>query len=237
MAKNYYLILGLTSGATPNEIKAAYRRRAKEYHPDRYGQNADPFLEIQEAYSVPGDPTRRHAYDRACSQARARRGVSGPVAEPGASRRPPVEPLDAQGGAGFGDISLSRSFQTFTPSFDELFDRLWRNFSRMSRPKSEGLESLMVDIPVSPEQARAGGQVRILVPAHATCRTCRGFGAVDAYECWRCAGEGAIAGEYPLTVSFPPGMANDHTVMIPLIRFGIRNLYLSARFRITLSAY
>ena len=55
MAKSYYAILGITSQASPRDVKTAYRRLAKELHPDRYGGSARPFLDIQEAYSVFSD--------------------------------------------------------------------------------------------------------------------------------------------------------------------------------------
>ena len=63
MPKNYYLILGITSDATLNDIKEAYRKLAKEFHPDHYGENLSPFLAIQEAYSVLSDPIKRQTHD------------------------------------------------------------------------------------------------------------------------------------------------------------------------------
>ena len=55
MAKNYFAILEITSNATPNEVHSAYRRLAKEYHPDHYRGGSEPFKQIQEAYSVLGN--------------------------------------------------------------------------------------------------------------------------------------------------------------------------------------
>jgi hypothetical protein len=49
----------------------------------------------------------------------------------------------------------------------------------------------------------------------------------------RCAGEGVIAGEMPVSVSFPPGLIGDHAVMIPLERFGIQNVRITVLFRPT----
>jgi curved DNA-binding protein CbpA len=64
MPKNYYLALGLQSNATPVEIKDAYRRLAKEFHPDHYGEDDSHFRAVQEAYSVLSDPVRRRNHDR-----------------------------------------------------------------------------------------------------------------------------------------------------------------------------
>ena len=59
MPKNYYIILGIPANSNQEDIKAAYRRLAKEYHPDYYGENYAPFQVLQEAYSVLSDPLQR----------------------------------------------------------------------------------------------------------------------------------------------------------------------------------
>jgi molecular chaperone DnaJ len=61
--KNYYLILGVESDVTMEQIRAAYLRQAKDLHPDYYGQDIGPFIDLQEAYAVLSDPARRRAYD------------------------------------------------------------------------------------------------------------------------------------------------------------------------------
>jgi len=126
-----------------------------------------------------------------------------------------------------------RSFQSFTPSFDEIFDWLWSNFSDLEQPKSGRVKNLTLEVTLTAEQARRGGNARIMVPARAFCPTCRGQGGVGFYECSRCAGEGVISGEMPVSVSFPPGLAKDHAVMIPLDRFGIGNVHVTVVFRPT----
>ena len=113
---------------------------------------------------------------------------------------------------------------TFMPSLDEMFDWLWRNFSGLDWPKSGRVENLTLEVPLTREQAVRGGTTRIMVPARAVCPVCRGCGGVGFYECARCAGEGAISGEVPVSLSFPAGLRRDQAVVIPLDRFGIRNL-------------
>ena len=117
MARNYYLILGIGADASPEDIKAAFRHRALELHPDKSGMNSGPFIEVQEAYSTLSDPERRRAYDQ---QVNSESIIPASVVR---------------------DISFNE-FETYHPSFDELFDRLWSNFLGVSRPKSETLESL-----------------------------------------------------------------------------------------------
>jgi hypothetical protein len=116
---------------------------------------------------------------------------------------------------------------------DEVFEWLWRNFSDLAAPKSGRVENLTLEVTLTPEQARQGGNARIMVPAQAVCPTCRGQGGVGLYDCLRCAGEGAISGEMPVSVAFPPGLTDDHAVLIPLDRFGIRNTHLTVLFRPT----
>jgi molecular chaperone DnaJ len=141
--------------------------------------------------------------------------------------------IEVEPAAGFREVSLSDSFETYKPSFDEMFDRLWSNFDLLTRPKAERVESLNVDVPLSTEEAYAGGSVQILVPARATCPTCHGHGAVRLYECWRCRGQGALTGEYPVHVRYPAGLRRDYAVRVRLDDFGIRNFYLTIRFRPT----
>jgi DnaJ-class molecular chaperone len=143
----------------------------------------------------------------------------------------PFRPLEAA--SGFREASLADSFARYEPSFDELFDRWWSNFQSVSRPKTERLENLTMEVVVSPDAARFGGTVRVEIPAQATCPACGGRGAVGPYECWRCAGRGALTTEYPVDVEYPPGLRDGYAVRIPLGRFGIENFFLTVLFRVS----
>jgi len=232
--KNYYIVLGISSDSTQEAIKAAYRKLAKEFHPDLYGKHT-PFLIIQEAYSVLSDPVRRKSYDNTLHENRKkskqyRRNVDGMR---GYSHEK-IEPLiPEQGPVDLGSASLARSFQSYRPSFDSLFDRLFSNFYEREYSKGERLENLTVVIELTPEQAFRGGHVRLLVPAQLKCPDCGGRGGIGFYECWHCSGGGSFTGEYPVLISFPPGIPDNHSVQISLDRYGIRNLYLTVNFRIS----
>ena len=154
MRKNYYLILRLAPEATMEQIRSAYRRRALELHPDLSGIESDQFLELQEAYDVLSDPARRAIYDREAEEVPIRRIGSARPAETVIARKRQGEPLTpTRPAAGFEEMSLFRSFETFSPSLDEIFERLWSNFDLLTRPKAERLESLNVDVPLPPRQA------------------------------------------------------------------------------------
>jgi len=223
MAKSYFAILGVSSSASPEDIKAAYRRLAKEFHPDRFEGDSESFRRIQEAYSVLGDTRRRVEYERSLEPIRPDRPVR-PYPGP-----EPLIPVERS--ADLGDISPLRSFHTFHPSFDPIFDWLWENFSSLEPPQSGRIQNLNLEVTLTREQARRGGTARIRVPARAICPVCRGEGGIGFYECHRCAGEGVISGEVPVAVAFPPGLTGDHAVGIHLDRFGLRNIHLTVWFR------
>jgi molecular chaperone DnaJ len=228
MAKSYFVILGVSPSATTDEIKSAYRRLAKEFHPDLYTGGNETFREIQEAYSVLGNTRRRQEYEQQILKkpinVSVRRTTYPAEPEPLIPEPKPIE---------VGEISPVRSFQTFSPSFDEVFDWLWNNFSSMTRTKSGRIQNVTLEVPLTRDQAFRGGTAKVLVPARAVCPTCRGYGSLGPYECSRCAGEGDISGEVPVSISFPPGLTKDHAVMIPLDRFGIHNLHMTVLFRPT----
>jgi molecular chaperone DnaJ len=224
MKKNYYLVLGVASKAGAKDIEAAFRRRARELHPDTAGLQSGPFLEVQEAYSVLADPERRRHYDRVIHP------------PPAAQRRPrpKAEPLRPSKAAGsFREVSIGESFASYRPSFDELFDRWWGNFQSVGRPKAETIESLTVEVVIQPEEARWGGRVRVNIPAQATCPACGGRGAVGPYQCWRCQGHGTLATEHPVEVEYPPGIRDGSAARISLARYGIENFFLTVLFRVS----
>ena len=228
MPKNYYIVLGIPATSSQEDIKTAYRRLAKEFHPDRYGEGHSPFQTIQEAYSVLSDPARRRAYDGI----REHQRLTGPYGIK-VGRIVPEPLVPGQGPIDLGDASLTRSFENYRPSFDALFDRILSNFEESRRSKAERPEPVTVVVPLTPDQAFRGGHVRLTLPARISCPNCRGAGGVGYYECWRCGGAGFMTGEYPVMISYPPGISDSQIVQLSLDRFGIRNLYLNVRFRIS----
>jgi hypothetical protein len=165
--------------------------------------------------------------------AATRRRPWDPAPEPLMSKRPGSEPFrPVEPARGFLEASLTESFETYRPSFDELFARLWSNFEPYGRPKAEELESLTVEVVIHPDDARFGGRVRVWIPARATCSMCGGHGMVGPYECWQCEGHGALTGEYPVEVEYPPGVRDGSAIRIPLSRFGIENFYLTVLLRV-----
>jgi molecular chaperone DnaJ len=230
MVDSYFAILGVTSKSSQREIQSAYRRLAKEFHPDRDSGDSESFRRIQEAYAVLANPARRSAYERSLPQ-RVFRRDSATEMQPAPEPLIP-EPLIPEARAfDLGEISPIGSFRTFSPSAEEIIDWLASGFLSARRAKSGDVRSLTLEVTLTREQARRGGTATVRVPARGVCPSCRGYGGSGYHECLRCGGEGVVAGEVPVAVSFPAGLAGDHAVVIPMERFGIDNVRLTVLFR------
>ena len=94
-------------------------------------------------------------------------------------------------------------------------------------------DGMMYPTPVGPGQARRGGRVRVLVPGRLACPVCGGTGGIGFFACWRCRGRGAVTGEFPVEVSFPPGLRGDRTAQVPLDHLGIEDVALVVHLRPT----
>jgi DnaJ-class molecular chaperone len=234
MPKNYYVILGVASNASGDDIKSAFRRRAMELHPDQSGLESGPFLELQEAYGVLSDPQRRRNYDCEAHTIAIRRRPWGPMAEPlvrerprGEPFRPPTSPRD------FREVPPAEIFERGSPTSGGPFDHLWGNFESLGRPKAKTLESLTMEVDISQEEARSGGRVQVDIPARAICPACGGHGTVGFCACWRCEGQGFLTAAYPVAIPHRPGIRNGYAVRLPLDSCGIENLYLTLLFRVS----
>jgi DnaJ-class molecular chaperone len=188
------------------------------------GYTKVPVVAAQHAYYVLGHPVRRLAYDKSLGASVAAEyphkvawlnRAPDPVAQPGQ----------------LNPVSLTQSFHTTHPSFEELFDHLSSNFTQLPRPKGETIQSLTIEIPITRQQALTGGTVKVMVPALMECSLCGGSGGVGPFRCCRCDGKGAVADEYPVQVSFPAGYAS-YTTQVPLAQLGIHNFYLTVNFRV-----
>ena len=184
MAKrDYYEVLGLSRGASEDEIKKAYRRKAKELHPDRNADNPEAeaqFKEANEAYDVLKDNERRAAYDRYGHAA-----FEGGMGSGGAGARP---------GGGFqqqGDFASA-----FSDVFEDLFgDFMGGQRGGPGRQRATRGSDLRYNMRISLEEAFAGLKRSITVPTSTTCDACDGSGAEGGSEpvvCPTCSGMGKV---------------------------------------------
>ena len=173
--RDYYEVLGLSKGASADEIKKGYRSKAKELHPDR--NTSDPsaeskFKEANEAYDVLKDPERKAAYDR-FGHAAFEGGMGG------------------GGGQRQGDFSSA-----FSDVFDDLFGDFMGGGQRGGgRSRASRGSDLRYNLEISLEDAYSGLQKSITVPTSVQCSPCNGSGAAGGSEpstCPTCSGMGKV---------------------------------------------
>src|SRR5215216_4872663 len=171
--KDPYQTLGVDRKASDEEIKKAYRKLARQYHPDRNaGDKAaeERFKEVQEAYSILSDPEKRKTYDSGG-------GIFGGGFDPGAFRT-------GGGFGGFGDI------------LSDLFGGVGGRGGPGRATRPERGRDLETEVHVSFDQAMEGAQIPVSVPLSAPCPTCHGTGAQPGTSptiCSRCNGRGVEA--------------------------------------------
>jgi molecular chaperone DnaJ len=175
MAKrDYYETLGIARGASEQEVKSAYRRLAKECHPDRNPDDTRAeirFKEVSEAYEILKDPQKRSAYDHF-------------------------------GHAAFdGGLGASRGFgPDFASSMSDIFDDLFGEFmggrrGQRQRSARERGADLRYNLEIALVEAYEGKTAQICVPTSVSCETCTGTGAragTKPTTCPTCAGYGKV---------------------------------------------
>src|SRR4030095_3111765 len=225
-SKDYYLILGISRRENFRAIQDAFRELAKRYHPDRAGpEGTRQFQDIQEAYEVLSDPEKRKSYNYELEQGEIRiHSRPEPIFSRPASKPEPLVPEM---------MSVLRDFETIRPSFEPLFERFLRNFTRENIPKGERLESLNVEVILSPEEAAGGVAIPVGVPAVYNCRQCGGAGRDWLFPCIDCNAQGIIEAEETVRVYIPPMVPDRAIIEVPIHGLGIHNFYLRLHIRIS----
>src|SRR5215211_5032249 len=146
---DHYKTLGVERKASADEIKKAYRKLARQYHPDTNKESGaeERFKQVSEAYDVLSDPEKRKKYDR---------GAMNPFAGAG--------PGGAAGGAG-------ADFGSFSDILSGIFNQGGRGGGARTRPAQERGRDLETTVSLSFEQAVEGAQIPVSVATHAACPT------------------------------------------------------------------
>lgn len=200
--KDYYEILGVPRTATDKQLKAAYRRLARKYHPDLNKQDKqaeEKFKELAEAFAVLSDPEKRAKYDRGGHEA------FGPGFDPFAG-------VDV-GNLDLGVEDLASIFEMFG---------LGRGGAHAHRGRARaprGGEDLHLELHIPLSQAIQGGTVEMLIPRRSRCATCGGSGirpGSGEAPCTVCRGSGVGPEEQQrVKVRIPEGIEDGTTLRLP----------------------
>lgn len=190
--RDYYEVLGVSKGASDAELKKAYRKMAKKYHPDANPDNKEAeerFKEVNEAYEILSDPQKKAAYDQYGHAAFEQGGMGGGGFSGGFS------------GMDMGDIFSDIFGGSFSGGFSDIFGG---GGSRRRGPQRGS--DLQMNLTISFEESMFGCKKEINVPVSETCPDCKGSGAkagTTAETCPHCHG----TGQEKVTTRTPFGMA------------------------------
>lgn len=188
MNKDYYKILGVEKGASEEEIKKAYRQLAHKYHPDKTGGSEARFKEINEAYQILSDKTKREQYDR-----------FGSAFQGGAS---PGWDFSSAGGFRPGAGGFGFDFSNFDPSqfedmgnISDIFDAFFDGFGMRKRRAYRRGSDLEIIQKITLEEAYAGAKKELSFKTYVACGECKGVGYSEKEgkkECGVCGGKGEV---------------------------------------------
>lgn len=222
--RDYYEVLGVSRSAADDEIKTAYRKLARKFHPDLNPSDKaaeEAFKEVQEAYDVLSDADKRKKYDqfgenwRYADQAAAQQapGWENFRASSGSSSR--------GGGASAGGFSFDFG-EAAGGGFSDLFGDLFGGFgARSARSNARG-QNVEAELELSLEEANRGGRRTLQMQVAEICPTCNGTGATHSGKdgenvgvCPTCQGIGQISKAKSIEVNIPAGVRDGSTVRLP----------------------
>ncbi len=205
--RDYYEILGVSKGATPEELKKAYRELALKSHPDRVPpekkkEAEETFKEISEAYAVLTDPQKRALYDQY-----GHSGVDQKFRQEDIFRGTDFRSVfegDRENGfsGGIFETSLRRPrIRHFRHARAEEKARIG---GQTGTPRQGSRGALRVTL----EEAYRGTEKTVTIPRDEMCATCGGSGEVNGAVCGTCGGSGRVHSTRTLSVTVPPGVKN-----------------------------
>jgi molecular chaperone DnaJ len=206
VAKDYYLVLGISPNADQRQIKRAYRRAAKRLHPDTgsHGQDTRLFQEAREAYEVLSDAARRGAYDAAQAHGEAET----------ARRARPRAPYSASSAWDNIQVAAMRA------------ERLKRSVS-----PTAGLPIISLEVRISSQEAQDGGCFEVRLPFPAPCALC-GERRDQPWGCPMCRGRLHFWSTRIFELELPPGIQDQTSVQLPLAIHGMAWLTLHVRVHV-----
>ncbi|MDD5604261.1 MAG: J domain-containing protein [Eubacteriales bacterium] len=210
---DYYEVLGLKRDATKEEIKAAYRKAARKYHPDLHTKSEkaaaeEKFKKINEANEVLSDPQKREKYDRLGADWRN-----------GQQEQPPYNQPPYDNSFWQPDQAWSRSdTSSFSDFFESIFGSAGGRYRSASGSSDAPLnirgQDLESEIGLTLEEAYHGGKKTLQFSLRSRCTECGGTGAVNRKTCRSCGGTGYITSTRTLDVKIPAGVKDGNTIRL-----------------------
>lgn len=197
MSKDYYKILGVAEFDSAEEIKKAYRKLARKFHPDIAGNSNDAisrFKEINEAYAILSNKIKKEEYDR------ARRFYNYAKKE----AEFPKEP--------FKETTNSSKFN-MNFNFSDFFTKNDKNFEKQPKAPKQG-ENIYSEIEISTMDAMLGVVKTINVLQTTICPKCNGHKFVNGNKCSHCGGKGELSNYSKLSVRIPAGIKNKSKIRL-----------------------
>jgi curved DNA-binding protein len=215
--KDYYAVLGLAKGAAEKDIKSAYRKLARKWHPDANPENPkeaeERFKEISEAYEVLGDPDKRKKYDvlgsdwqRAARQAEQQRQYRSRYEDQSSH-------FDfSSGGMGAGAGAGPSGFSDF---FDMFFSGIGkRQTTAPGAGFSQRGQDLETTIELSLRDVYDGGKKAVALQVEDACPRCHGTGTYQGRICPQCNGTGRILVTKKFEVTIPKGIGDGQRIRL-----------------------
>ena len=204
--KDYYKTLGVPRTASHDDIRKAFRKLARLYHPDVAKDKKraeEKFKEINEAYEVLGDAEKREKYDRL-----------GADWKDGGSRPPP-----GAGGEAFRTHSWrsgpgAENFEFGGTGFSDFFEQIFGRRGATAEPETEKGQDAEGVIMVTLEESVAGGVRPISVRRNTMCPDCHGSGVQGRRVCPACGGNGYVSVTQEYKVKIPPGVRDGQRLRI-----------------------
>ena len=224
--KDYYEILGISRNATENEIKKAYRKLAREHHPDLNPNDKaaeERFKELQTANEVLSNAENRKKYDKYGENWQHAEQYEAAEAANARSAGSPFGAGDYrqtsyanQGNFDFNnfDFNFGNAGSAGGGIFDELFNRAGRGGGNARTNQPSRGRDVEATLELSLEEANRGGRHSLQLQAVVICPTCKGSGSINGGICPTCGGSGQIIQPKTIETNIPKGVRNGATLRI-----------------------